>query len=335
MVSAGTDSANDVSEEGIRGIPEPTAMLSCRGSNDGANSGEYDAYRGICRRECIQLAPGCTRAPHAPPALSVVSFFQYRGTAAAARVSRNFQETGLRLSFLRPCCGVCVQSESRSYAMRYRYRFVFNQCLRLIDLTIDLSLSVALVTGFGSTRPDAVSDSHPVPSHSIPSQIPSHTRVPSPRRHMGTSTPRHGFPSRQVLLGGLTSGAWVSDSPNLDGNRDIAAVKLSGSDGTEVWRYQAGPSTSSSLGGGGAGISYALGVAVDGDDNPMLVGSVFTPSNATTSSSAQGGGDWNFFAIKLQGSTGEELWQIQGGSAFTRKGLRDVKVGRWSISASA
>ena len=106
----------------------------------------------------------------------------------------------------------------------------------------------------------------------------------------------------------------------MDGNRDIAAVKLSGSDGTELWRYQAVSSTSSS---GGTGISYVLGVAVDGGGDPVLVGSTYN----SLVSGVGAAGDWDFFAIKLEGSTGRELWRIQGGAPFMREGLRGAKVG--------
>lgn len=106
----------------------------------------------------------------------------------------------------------------------------------------------------------------------------------------------------------------------MDANRDIAAVKLSGSNGTELWRSQAVSSTSSS---GGTGISYVLGVAVNGNSNPILVGSTYN-------SLVEGvgvAGDWDFFAIKLEGSTGQELWRVQGGAPFMREGLRGAKVG--------
>lgn len=109
----------------------------------------------------------------------------------------------------------------------------------------------------------------------------------------------------------------------MDGNRDIAAVKLAGSDGTELWRYQTASSTSSSLGAGGFGISFVLGVAVDGSDNPILVGSTY---NSLVEGIGIPGG-WDFFAIKLEGATGEELWRIQGGAPILREGLRGVKVG--------
>eukprot|EP00903_Cladosiphon_okamuranus_P014847 g13748.t1 len=131
--------------------------------------------------------------------------------------------------------------------------------------------------------------------------------------------------ANDVFLGGFTNGGWVADRPNVDGNRDIAAVKLSGPTGRELWRYQAGSSNSSSP-GENAGISYVLGLAVDSDDNPIMVGSAFNPSNTSTSSSAQDVGDWDFFAIKLDGSSGENLWRVQGGTPFTREGLRGIKI---------
>lgn len=115
-------------------------------------------------------------------------------------------------------------------------------------------------------------------------------------------------------------------STNGDSGRDVAAVKLSGIDGTELWRYQAASSTTSSLGGGSSGISYVLGVAVDGDDNPILVGSAY---NAFLEFGIPG--DWDFVAIKLQGTTGEELWRVQGGAPFTREGLRGATVGPTSL----
>lgn len=124
------------------------------------------------------------------------------------------------------------------------------------------------------------------------------------------------FP-HQVILGGFTNDEW--DASNLDGLRDIAAVKLDGEAGTEVWRYQAAASTSSS---GGYGTNCVLGVAVDSSNHPVLVG--------TTYNSLVDGvgvpGDWDFFAIKLNGGTGSELWRVQGGIAFTREGLLGAKV---------
>ncbi|CAM9101635.1 unnamed protein product [Ectocarpus sp. 6 AP-2014] len=140
----------------------------------------------------------------------------------------------------------------------------------------------------------------------------SRGRIPRRRLHLSIRP----FPY-QVILGGFTNGEWGAS--NLDGLRDIAAVKLDGEAGTEVWRYQAAASTSSS---GGYGVSYVLGVAVDSTNNPVLVG--------TTYNSLVDGvgvpGDWDFFAIKLNGVTGGELWRVQGGVAFTREGLLGAKV---------
>lgn len=104
--------------------------------------------------------------------------------------------------------------------------------------------------------------------------------------------------------------------------REIAAVKLTGSTGEELWRYQTASSTSSSLGGGGFGVSYVLAVAVDGDDNPVLVGSTYNRLLEGVGVP----GDWDFFAIKLAGDTGDEIWRMQGGAPFVKEGLRGAKV---------
>lgn len=133
------------------------------------------------------------------------------------------------------------------------------------------------------------------------------------------------FVPLKVILGGSTSGEW--DAPNLDFMRDIAAVKLDGSTGKELWRYQTMSSTSSSLGGGGFGVSYVLGVAVDGD-NPVLVGSTYNRLVDGVGIP----GDWDFFAIKLAGDTGDEMWRMQGGAPFVREGLRGAKVSSFATS---
>lgn len=99
-------------------------------------------------------------------------------------------------------------------------------------------------------------------------------------------------------------------------------MKLSGVDGTELWRYQASSSTSSSLGGGGFGVSYVLGVSVGSDGDPILVGSTFNSLVGDVGIP----GDWDFFAIKLRGGTGGELWRVQGGAPFIREGLQGAKV---------
>ncbi len=99
----------------------------------------------------------------------------------------------------------------------------------------------------------------------------------------------------QIILGGFTNGGWGNLS-NFDGFRDIAAVKLSGSDGTELWRYQVASSTSELLGRGGYGVSYVRGVTVgDRENNPVLVG---TTLNRLVDGVGEPG-DWDFFAIKV------------------------------------
>lgn len=73
-------------------------------------------------------------------------------------------------------------------------------------------------------------------------------------------------------------------------------MKLSGSDGTELWRYQVTSSTSALLGRGGYGVSYVRGVAVgDRENNPVLVG---TTMNRLVEGVGEPG-DWDFFAIKV------------------------------------
>ena len=102
------------------------------------------------------------------------------------------------------------------------------------------------------------------------------------------------FPS-QIILGGFTGGQW-GDISNIDGFKDIAAVKLQGSDGAELWRYQVVSSTSALLARGGFGVSYVSGVAVDTQDNPVLVG---TTRNSLVEGVGEPG-DWDFFAIKVR-----------------------------------
>lgn len=70
-------------------------------------------------------------------------------------------------------------------------------------------------------------------------------------------------------------------------------------------------------------MSYVLAVAVDYDGNPVLLGTTFSLVEGVGVP-----GDWDFFAIKLDGETGGELWRTQGGGGlpFTREGLRGAKV---------
>lgn len=112
-----------------------------------------------------------------------------------------------------------------------------------------------------------------------------------------------------VFMGGYSEGFWSSS--NADGRRDIAAVKLDGATGDELWRYQAVAedsltSLSEYVWYGQSGISD---VAVDGDDNVFLVGY----SANSFVDGAGDAGDLDMIVIKLDGATGDELWRSQGG----------------------
>lgn len=73
------------------------------------------------------------------------------------------------------------------------------------------------------------------------------------------------FSNGDVLMGGLTTGSWASSNP--DASTHLAAVKLNGDTGDELWRYQTDTSGSS------ASVSALVrDVAVDGDDNVFMVG---------------------------------------------------------------
>lgn len=93
-------------------------------------------------------------------------------------------------------------------------------------------------------------------------------------------------------------------------------MKLDGTSGLEVWRYQESPPDSSTSQGdvtypGSGGV---VGVAVDGADNVFLVGQTFGSLLAGEGDP----GDSDFFVIKLDGLDGSEIWRLQsgGGSEF-------------------
>ncbi|CAN0261359.1 unnamed protein product, partial [Hapterophycus canaliculatus] len=126
--------------------------------------------------------------------------------------------------------------------------------------------------------------------------------------------------SNDVVIGGKTEGYWESSNP--DEVQHLAAVKLDGDTGDEVWRYQRRPSDSSSYAIVQDGTGGVTGVAVDGDDNVFLVGQVF-------GSLADGEGDLGdsgYFVIKLDGTDGSEIWVIQGGEPNSFDSLRAVKA---------
>lgn len=105
----------------------------------------------------------------------------------------------------------------------------------------------------------------------------------------------------------------------------MAAVKLDGATGDELWRYQSISSDSSQLGSVGFNVSYVSAVSIDGDGNVLLVGSMFN--------SLEEENDVDYLAMKLFGATGDEAWRIHGGSASAREGLEGVQV-REGASAS-
>lgn len=120
----------------------------------------------------------------------------------------------------------------------------------------------------------------------------------------------------QAVFGGFTNGDW--NATNADGLRDVAAVKLHGDSGDELWRYQSVAADSSQSEGVGLNVSYVSAVSVDGDDNVLLVGSTFN--------SLEGNSNVDYLAIKLLGETGDEVWRVHGGSASAREGLEGAQV---------
>lgn len=115
-------------------------------------------------------------------------------------------------------------------------------------------------------------------------------------------------------MGGRTYGFWAKANP--EETFHLAAVKLDGDSGLELWRYQESPPDSSTSQGGITypGSAGVVGVAVDGDDNVFLVGQTFGSLVAGEGDP----GDSDFFVIKLDGSDGSEMWRLQsgGGSEF-------------------
>ncbi len=81
----------------------------------------------------------------------------------------------------------------------------------------------------------------------------------------------------QVIIGGITEGYWADW--NFDETWHMAVVKLDGSTGDELWRYQESPPDYTTTAVFGyysySGHTSVLGVAVDSDDNVFLVGQVY------------------------------------------------------------
>ncbi|CAM9614843.1 unnamed protein product [Ectocarpus sp. 13 AM-2016] len=128
--------------------------------------------------------------------------------------------------------------------------------------------------------------------------------------------------NNDIVIGGRTEGYWSSSNP--DSVPHLAAVKLDGGTGDEIWRYQEHPPDSyTSLGSSFYyGSGSVIGVAVDGDDNCFLAGQtwgslVFGEGDP---------GDSDFFVIKLDGTDGSEIWAVQGGESTSFDALHYVKV---------
>lgn len=115
--------------------------------------------------------------------------------------------------------------------------------------------------------------------------------------------------NNDVFLGGRTEGYWADYNPYEWTH--IAAVKLDGSTGNEIWRYQEAPPDSTTISNIWPGFAAAISVAVDNDDNVILAGQTY-------GSLVDGEGsyeDSDYFVMKLDGADGEEIWTIQGGAS--------------------
>ncbi|CBJ29523.1 hypothetical protein Esi_0149_0082 [Ectocarpus siliculosus] len=128
--------------------------------------------------------------------------------------------------------------------------------------------------------------------------------------------------NNDIVMGGRTEGYWSSSNP--DSVAHIAVVKLDGGTGDEIWRYQEHPPDSyTSLGSYFYyGYGSVSGVAVDGDDNCLLVGQTY----GSLVYGEGDPGDSDFFVIKLDGTDGSEIWTVQGGESASFDSLHHVKV---------
>ena len=126
--------------------------------------------------------------------------------------------------------------------------------------------------------------------------------------------------NNDVILGGFTTGFW--SSPNENAQRNIAAVKLDGNTGDEIWRFQKVAQDPTSMLLTYYGSSSISGVAVDGYDNVFLVGCTY---NSLTDGEGDPG-DLDYVMVKLSGTTGTEIFTVQGGFSSYRDILHDAKV---------
>ena len=128
--------------------------------------------------------------------------------------------------------------------------------------------------------------------------------------------------NNDVILAGSTTGFWTTF--NTNGVRHIAVVKLDGSTGEEIWRFQDVAEDSSTSMGSYIhyGSSTAIGAAVDHDDNVFLVGGTYN----SLVYGAGDPGDVDFFVMKLSGETGAQIFTTQGGLSYHWDVLHGVKA---------
>lgn len=121
-------------------------------------------------------------------------------------------------------------------------------------------------------------------------------------------------------MGGRTAGYWVSSNPHSVPHQ--AVVKVDGTTGDEIWRYQEHPPDATTFGSGNAGVSVVFGIAVDVDDSVVWVGQTI----GSLVSSETSTDDSDFYVTRLDGADGSDLWTIQGGGSTSFDSLRDVKI---------
>lgn len=115
-----------------------------------------------------------------------------------------------------------------------------------------------------------------------------------------------------ILGGGVTTGTW---NPAVNsGGADWAAFKLDGTDAEELWRYQRPFEYDNETGWGRI---YGVGSSSEGD-------AFFTGFSAFVN--ASGFTEVQYMIVKVDGTTGEELWAVEGGSLGTYDLMRGCAV---------
>ena len=128
--------------------------------------------------------------------------------------------------------------------------------------------------------------------------------------------------NNNVIMGGFTEGYFVES--NANNVRHLAVVKLSSS-GLELWRYQDSPSDVSSTTFSGYmyySSASVMGVAVDGDDNVILVGQTIGALVPGEGSNQDSDG----YVLKLDGTDGSEIWTTQEGGSSSFGHFRAAKI---------